>query len=215
MAPHKYQDKRTKLPQALLDQVNARDGDLPSGAPTSRRRTVDRRSARRSKKEEARTRKVQFFSRREEGTRPTPAKKRPTMTEGEDRPAKRPKLRDETGTSLSEQKTSTPASLPLSNPPATSTLPAKLKPKPKPTQTALERLASKRSTPHVLPSKKPRARQKDVEDDEIAWLEAKLGLGGKKKKEKGAYGAAFSADGLDDRLEEDIDGFGESEGDDE
>ncbi|KAG8746207.1 suppressor of glycerol defect [Ceratobasidium sp. 414] len=222
MAPHKYQDKRTKLPQALLDQLNARDDDLASSAPTSRRRTVDRRSARRSKRDDAKTRKSQFFSRQKgEDNRSTVAKKRPAAMGSEARPAKRPKLKDEAGTSLPSPKPSAPAPLPSPKSLPTPTQPVKLKPKPKPTQTALERLASKQPISHALPSTKPRARQKDVEDDEIAWLEAKLGLGRDKKKGKAAYGAAFSADGLDDilvdldRLEEDIDEFGESKGDDD
>ncbi|KAG9084328.1 suppressor of glycerol defect [Ceratobasidium sp. UAMH 11750] len=215
MAPHKYQDKRTKLPQALLDQVNARDDDLSSGAPTSRRRTVDRRTTRKSKREEAKTRKVQFFSRQKEDARPMTANKRPSAARVEERPAKRPKLKDEASPSSSTPKPSAHASLPPSKPLPTSTLPPKLKSKQKPIQTALERLASKQLPSHDTPSKKLRTRQKDIEDDEIAWLEAKLGIGGKKKKKKGVYGAAFSADGLDDilgdldRLEEDIDGFGE------
>ncbi|KAG8700061.1 suppressor of glycerol defect [Ceratobasidium sp. 394] len=219
MAPHKYQDKRTKLPQALLDQVNARDDDLASGAPTSRRRTVDRRSVRKSKREEAKTRKVQFFSRQKEDSRPIAANKRPSAAGVEERPAKRPKLKGEASPSSSIPKPSAPASLPPSKPLPTSTLSPKLKSKQKPIQTALERLTSKQPPSHDPPSKKARTRQKDIEDDEIAWLEAKLGIGEKKKK--GAYGAAFSADGLDDilgdldRLEEDIDGFGESGGEDD
>ncbi|KAG8770687.1 suppressor of glycerol defect [Ceratobasidium sp. 428] len=214
MVGHKYHDKRTKLPQVLLDQVKSKDGELASGAPTARRRTVDRRSARKSKREEVKSKKSQFFSKPKDETSQSPvAMKRPGTTMGQERPAKRPKLKDEVVAPPTTSKSTLPPSksLPMS------TLPLKLKPKAKPLQTALERLSSKQSA-------RPRKKEKDIEDDEIAWLEAKLGIGSKKKKAtkgKGAYGGAFSADGLDDimmdldRLEEDIDGFDGSVGEDE
>ncbi|QRV73825.1 eukaryotic translation initiation factor 4G [Ceratobasidium sp. AG-Ba] len=217
MAGHKYQDRRARLPQALLDQVNARDDDAASGAPTSRRRTADRRSARRSKREEAKNRKAQFFSRqREEGREKV--KKRPAVGKVEDRPAKRPKLKDETPSSSASSKPP-PSTLPSepssSNRPSSNSsrsaspkpaMPAQPKaPKPKSKPTPLERL--------TLPKSK---KEKDVEDDEIAWLEAKLGIRKKKKKQK--YGGAFGDDGLDDilldldRLEEEIDILSDEEG---
>ncbi|KAG8717096.1 suppressor of glycerol defect [Ceratobasidium sp. 395] len=213
MVGHKYHDKRTKLPQMLLDQVKSKDGELASGGPTARRHTVDRRSARKSKREEAKSKKSQFFSKSKDEISQSPVvKKRPATTIEQERPAKRPKLKDEIATPPTTSK----PTLPPSKPPTMSTLPPKIKPKAKPSQTALERLSSKQST---LPQKK----EKDIEDDEIAWLEAKLGIGSKKKKTKGkgVYGGAFSADGLDDilmnldRLEEDINGFGGSVGGDE
>jgi hypothetical protein len=94
----------------------------------------------------------------------------------ESRPVKKPKLAE-----------SAPA---LSAIPKTkSQSQSKLKPK----QTALERLIS---GPSPKPNKK---REKDVEDDEIAWLEAKLGIS-KQGKRKDKYGSAFSADGLDGKF---------------
>ncbi|KAG9124497.1 suppressor of glycerol defect [Ceratobasidium sp. 392] len=197
----------------LLSEDN---GELAaSGAPTSsRRRTVDRRSARKSKREVAKTKKTQFFLKhKDEPARPPNVKKRVATTVDEERPAKRPKLKEEPAILPAALKPSSPR--PKSAP--MSALPTKLKPKSKLAQTPLDRLASKQSISQAQSRKK----QKDVEDDEIAWLEAKLGIGAKKKgKGKGVYGTAFSADGLDDilmdldRLEEDIDGFGGGEGED-
>lgn len=51
--------------------------------------------------------------------------------------------------------------------------------------------------PPALPAKK--RRQRDDEDDKIAYLEAKLGLN-KKSKSKGGYAASFAVDGLDGAL---------------
>jgi nucleolar MIF4G domain-containing protein 1 len=164
------------------------DGELASGAPTSRRRTVDRRSARKSKREEAKNRKSQYFSRQREDasgsvSQPALVKKRPASVVDESRPAKRPKFKEDT------------LDKPLAPSPVAKT-PAPTS-RAKPLQTPLERLATKRPAPTDPLAAKPR--HKDVEDDEIAWLEAKLGLGKKKqgKRGKDVYGGAFSADGLD------------------
>lgn len=173
------------------------DSDLSSGAPTSKRRKVDRRSARKSKREEAKTKKSEYFTKKRDNGPPVSSsgpskepvlavKKRPApAVVPENRPAKRPKLKDEVAPK--------PETKPSLSTPASSD-------RPKARPTALERLVKKQSAAPMATSK---SRQKDAEDDEIAWLEAKLGIRSKKgvkAKEKGAYGTAFSADGLDGEL---------------
>ncbi|KAF8738810.1 hypothetical protein RHS02_05516, partial [Rhizoctonia solani] len=219
-----YKDKRTKLPQSLLEEINSKDSELASGhvrRAGGKGKGQDRRSARKEKREAVKRGKNDYFSRVRE--RDTLHEKRAGGSV-DTRPAKKPRIEAAAGPPISA-----PTSKPklASVPQVSKSIPADSELKParaglesghiatklvkstKPTKstksTPLSRLAASTST-----SKK---RTKDIEDDEIAWLEAKLGVSKKKGKQKG-YGGAFSADGLDDilgdldRIEMDMSGLG-------
>ncbi|EUC56072.1 suppressor of glycerol defect protein, putative, partial [Rhizoctonia solani AG-3 Rhs1AP] len=184
-------DKRTKLPQSLLDEIGSKDGELVSGhvRRVGGRRGTDRKAARKEKREAVKRTKGDYFTRARDKVDTRPAE-RVRVEEAKVAPK----------TSKPKPTLDKPTPTPESKPTTTTQLKPKptLKPKSTPTPTPLSR-----------PTKK---RTRDAEDDEIAWLEAKLGVS-KKKKKKG-YGGAFSADGLDDilgdldRIEEDMGGLG-------
>ncbi|KAL5633484.1 hypothetical protein ACGC1H_003846 [Rhizoctonia solani] len=188
-----YRDKRTKLPQSLLDEIGSKDSELVSGhvrRAGGKGKGTDRKAARKEKREAVKRSKGDYFTRARERV--------------DARPAKRLKVEVAPAPKISKPKSTLEVSDP--SPVLKPTTITQLKPKPKSTPTPAP-------TPHSRPNKK---RTRDVEDDEIAWLEAKLGVS-KKKKKKG-YGGAFSADGLDDilgdldRIEEDMGGLGSEDG---
>ncbi|CAE6533419.1 unnamed protein product [Rhizoctonia solani] len=180
-------DKRTKLPQSLLDEIGSKDGELVSGhvRRVGGRRGTDRKAARKEKREAVKRTKGDYFTRARDKV--------------DTRPAERVRV-EEAKVAPKTSKPKPTLDKPTPTPESKPTTTTQLKPKPKSTPTP---------TPLSRPTKK---RTRDAEDDEIAWLEAKLGVS-KKKKKKG-YGGAFSADGLDDilgdldRIEEDMGGLG-------
>ncbi|CAE6408546.1 unnamed protein product [Rhizoctonia solani] len=210
-----YQDKRTKLPQSLLEEIHSKDSELASGhvGRKGKGKGLDRRAARKEKREAVKKNRGQYFSKGKERV----GEKRVSL-EVDARPAKRPKVEASTASGSTipapKESKSKPTPIPeLSKPKAT---PVPTKPTSNPKSTAKPKIP--KSTPlSRLLSSKPKKRTKDAEDDEIAWLEAKLGLS-KKGKKKG-YGGAFSADGLDDilgdldRIEMDMGGLGSEDED--
>ncbi|CAE6441285.1 unnamed protein product [Rhizoctonia solani] len=213
-----YKDKRTKLPQSLLDEINSKDSELVSGRVRGGKgKGLDRKAARKEKREGVKRSKGEYFSRGKERERT--GEKR-ASGEMDARPAKRPKLEETkiaSGSNIPTSKTSKPK--PITTPEVS---------KPKSTPTSVKSTSNPKSNKTANPvkstplsrllSSKPKKRERDTEDDEIAWLEAKLGITKKKGKKKG-YGGAFSADGLDDilgdldRIEVDMGGLGsEDEG---
>ncbi|ELU40043.1 CCCH zinc finger protein [Rhizoctonia solani AG-1 IA] len=207
-----YKDKRTKLPQSLLEEINSKvlDSELASGhvrRAGGKGKGQDRRSARKEKREAVKKGKNDYFSRVKE--RDKFHEKRASESV-DTRPAKKPRIEAAAGpltpAPISKPKLASVPQISKSIPTDSELKPAraglelghiatKLVKSTKPTKptkstksTPLSRLAASTST-----SKK---RTKDIEDDEIAWLEAKLGVSKKKGKQKG-YGGAFSADGLD------------------
>ncbi|KDN35887.1 hypothetical protein RSAG8_11249, partial [Rhizoctonia solani AG-8 WAC10335] len=207
-----YQDKRTKLPQSLLEEISSKDRELASGhvrRAGGKGKGLDRRAARKEKRVAVKRSKVEYFSK---GKGKEKIGEKRVGGEVDPRPAKRPKVEEAKASVIPAPKTSKPnTTLELSKPkpvPNSNPNPAKSPSNPKSGKlsksTPLSRLLS-------TPAKK---RTKDAEDDEIAWLEAKLGITKKKKK---GYGGVFSADGLDDilvdldRIEKDMGGLGSEE----
>ncbi|KAF8757696.1 hypothetical protein RHS01_03514 [Rhizoctonia solani] len=223
-----YKDKRTKLPQSLLEEINSKDSELASGhvrRAGGKGKGQDRRSARKEKREAVKRGKNDYFSR---------AKERDTLHEkraGESvdtRPAKKSRIEAAVG-----PLTPAPISKPklASVPQISKSIPTDSELKPARAGLELGHIATKlvKSAKSTKPTKSTKStplsrllatststskkRTKDIEDDEIAWLEAKLGVSKKKGKQKG-YGGAFSADGLDDilgdldRIEMDMSGLG-------
>ncbi|CAE6413936.1 unnamed protein product [Rhizoctonia solani] len=211
-----YRDKRTKLPQSLLEEISSKDSELASGhvrRAGGKGKGLDRRAARKEKRESVKKGKSEYFSRAKE--KESAGEKRPSGSV-DTRPAKRPKLEVASGPTISLPASKSKLACAPEDPKSKPTIPnAKLgksisdpkpaTPKPtKPQSTALSRL---------LTTSASKKRSKDIEDEEIAWLEAKLGISKNKRKKKG-YGGAFSADGLDDilgdldRIEMDMGGLG-------
>ncbi|CAE6518664.1 unnamed protein product [Rhizoctonia solani] len=204
-----YRDKRTKLPQSLLDEISSKDSQLASGHVRRKGKGLDRKAARKDKREALKRSKGEYFSKAKEKDKIGDKR---ASEETDTRPAKRPKVDLESTTSISEISKPKP-SLESSKPkPAPTSNPTSSNPK----STKSTNLKSTKSTPLArLLATPTQKRTKDAEDDEIAWLEAKLGIS---KTKKGRYGGAFSADGLDDilgdldRIERDMGGLGSEDG---
>ncbi|CAE6450582.1 unnamed protein product [Rhizoctonia solani] len=207
-----YRDKRTKLPQSLLDEISSKDSQLASGRVRragGKGKGLDRKAARKDKRDALKRTKREYFSKAKEKDK---TREKRASDEVDTRPTKRPKVDSESTTSISE----------ISKPkPALETPKPKAGPTSKPTNSNLKSTKSK-STPLARLLATPTSTQKrtkDAEDEEIAWLEAKLGISKTKTKtKKGGYGGAFSADGLDDilgdldRIERDMGGLGSEDG---
>ncbi|KAG8734680.1 suppressor of glycerol defect, partial [Ceratobasidium sp. 423] len=177
---------------------------------------LDRKAARKEKREAVKRSKGEYFSRGKERV----GEKR-ASGEVDTRPAKRPKVEVASGSAVPASNVSKPKPATTSESSQPKSIPTSDS---KPVKSASNSKHSKtttkltKSTPlSRLLASKPKKRERDVEDDEIAWLEAKLGIA--KKKGKKGYGGAFSADGLDDilgdldRIEVDMTGLGSEDED--
>ncbi|QRW16836.1 eukaryotic translation initiation factor 4G [Rhizoctonia solani] len=196
-----YKDKRTKLPQSLLEEINSKGNRARIETCEACWRQGERTGQEVSEERKERGRKKgknDYFSR---------VKERDNFHEkraGESvdtRPAKKPRIEAAAG-----PLTPAPVSKPklASVPQISKSIPADLELKPARAGLESGHIATKVVNPRLSPASSPststsKKRTKDIEDDEIAWLEAKLGVSKKKGKQKG-YGGAFSADGLDDIL---------------
>ncbi|CEL56261.1 Suppressor of glycerol defect protein 1 OS=Schizosaccharomyces pombe (strain 972 / ATCC 24843) GN=sgd1 PE=3 SV=1 [Rhizoctonia solani AG-1 IB] len=201
-----YRDKRTQLPQSLLEEISSKDGELASGhvrRAGGKGKGLDRRAARKEKREAVKKGKSDYFSKSKE--KQTTAEKRPGGSV-DTRPAKRPKIEQ---VNVPSRPTSTPAPKPeiISAPEGSKSKSAPKLAQPDPRPATTKPTATKPTKPKSTPlsrllttsTSSSKKRTKDIEDEEIAWLEAKLGISKNKRKKKG-YGGAFSADGLDDIL---------------
>jgi nucleolar MIF4G domain-containing protein 1 len=179
------------------------DGELASGhvrRAGGKGKGLDRRAARKEKREAVKKGKSDYFSKSKE--KQTTAEKRPGGSV-DTRPAKRPKIEQ---VNVPSRPTSTPAPKPeiISAPEGSKSKSAPKLAQPDPRPATTKPTATKPTKPKSTPlsrllttsTSSSKKRTKDIEDEEIAWLEAKLGISKNKRKKKG-YGGAFSADGLD------------------